>query len=221
MSRREELLQRAARCFERAGLFREAGECFRDAGLLVSAGDAFYQADDLLQAAESYRSANEMALAAQLFERIERPVEAAVCWERAGDLVRSGWVLLTRTPRIATAQSLLRKAPVAAGAVGHRLRRDLGLALCRAKSHHDSEALEQVLATCEQHLPRLPDAERALVEEWAVTAATQVGRPDLAGLLLAASYRARTPGAAERWRQWAGQALDGTFGVPVADMSSA
>lgn len=219
MSRRKELLERAARCFEQAELFSEAGECFRNAGLLKSAGAAFYRADDLPRAAESYRAANEMGLAADLYEQLGRPVEAAVCWESVGDTMRSGWVLATRTGRVRTAAGLLRRSTTTTP--GGELRKELGLALCEARTRHESDPLEKVLARCETELPRLAVTERRLVERWATTAATIVGRPDLAGLIFAASYRARTPGAGERWLQWAGDALGGTFGIPTSTASSA
>lgn len=219
MSRREELLEHAARCFEQAELFGEAGECLRDAGLLKSAGSAFYKADDLPRAAESYRAANEMGLAADVYEQLGRPMEAAVCWESVGDTLRSGWVLATRTGRVRTAAGLLRRStPTTAGG---GLRRELGLALCEARTRHQSEPLEKVLARCETDLPLLTVKERHPVEHWATTAATVADRPDLASRIFAASYRAHTPGAGERWLQWAGDALGGTFGIPAPTASRA
>jgi hypothetical protein len=98
--------------------------------------------------------------------------------------------------------------------VGGALRRDLGLALCEARIRSDDTALEKVLGQCEATFRRVQPAERERLELWAVEAAEVVGRPDLAGRAFAASFRAGTPGAAERWRQWADRVLGDTFGVP-------
>jgi hypothetical protein len=213
MSRRTELLVRAADCYERAEMHADAARCFQDAGRLVSAGKAYNAAGDLARAADCFRAGNEPAAAAALYAELGQPAAAADCWESVGDRLSAGWVLATQTREIHRAMRLLGEVTVRD--TGRRLRRDLGVGVCRAKADRRSELLERALLACESELARVPrDDERRQVEEWAVVAASLVNRTDLAARVLAASYRCGTRGAAERWRRWGAANLGGTFGVP-------
>ena len=63
-----------------------------------------------------------------------------------------------------------------------------------------------------------PASEQAKLVQWAVQAADQLGRPDLAAQIFAAAYRCRVPGVASRWRDWARLALGGIAGIPERDL---
>jgi tetratricopeptide (TPR) repeat protein len=216
MTRRSDLLSRAALCFERAELHADAARCYQDAGRLVSAGQAYVSAGNLTRAADCFRAGNEQDAAASLYAELGQPAAAADCWESVGDLLSAGWVLATQTREIHRAMRLLGEAT--AKETGRRLRRDLGVGVCRAKGDRRSELLERAITACENELARVPrEAERQQVEEWAVLASSLVHREDLAARVLAASYRCGTRGAAERWRRWGAANLGGTFGIPEAD----
>ncbi len=218
MSRRGDLLRRAADCYERAELHIDAGRCYQDAGHLVSAGRAYVNAGDLARAADCYRAGNEPTAAAHLYAELGRPVDAARCWESVGDRLSAGWVLATQTREIHRAARLLNEA--VATDPGRRLRRDLGIGVCRTKGDRRSELLERALLACERELATVPrDADRRDVEEWAVIAASLLGRVDLAARVFAASHRCGTRGAALRWRRWSATELGGTFGVPEPDLA--
>jgi tetratricopeptide (TPR) repeat protein len=209
---RADLLDQAARCYQRAELHADAGRCYRDAGRMVLAGRAYQDAGDLANAAECLRAGAEFTAAAELYERLDRPEDAALCWERARDPLRAGWVLATRTRRVGRAARLLRGVGDSDPAT--RLRKELALGVCGARGEGRVEPLERALLRCERDLAEIR-AGRALVEEWAVRAADLLGRHDLSARIFAASHRAGTRDAARRWREWAVDTLGDAFGVPA------
>lgn len=216
MTRRADLLARAARCYQDAQLYAEAGRCYREAGHQLLAGRAFQEAGDFERAAECFRAGAEFAAAAGLYERLGRPGDAAACWEEAREPLRAGWVLATRTRRFNQAAGLFDRATGADPAT--RLGRRLGLAVCRARGARLTGPLERAVEACERELPAITAGrDRRHVEEWAVEAADLLGRHDLAAWVFASSYRAGTPGAAGRWRRWAVATLGDTFGLPAGE----
>ncbi|GAA5050092.1 tetratricopeptide (TPR) repeat protein [Thermocatellispora tengchongensis] len=216
MSRRTDLLTRAAACYEKASLYSDAARCYRDAGHMQRAAAAYARAGDLATAAECYRAGDDFAGAADLYLALGRPEDAAECWREAGDRLRAGWVLATGTRLFLQAERLLTAAP--AEETGARLRRELALGVCRARGGGRADALERAILACERDLAEVRGhRQRELVETWAVQAAGLLGRHDLAARVFAASYACRTRDAARRWRSWAMVNLGDTFGVPEAD----
>lgn len=220
MSSRGPLLVKAAQCYERAELHADAGRCYQQAGRLRSAGTAYANAGDLLRAADCYRAGDEFRVAARLYAEMGQPESAADCWELSGDHLSAGWVLAIQTKEVDRPLRMLTVA--AAGDAGRRLRKNLGIGLCRAKRAGRPEPLEPALLACESDLSLvLRQDDRTEVEEWAVAAASLVHRPDLAARVLAASYRCGTTGVTERWWRWGADQLGGTFGLPQAESGPA
>jgi hypothetical protein len=217
---RGELLLKAAQCYERAELHADAGRCYQQAGRLRSAGTAYANAGELRRAADCFRAGDEFRAAAQLYAEVGQPEAAADCWELSGDHLSAGWVLAIQTSEVNRPLRMLSVA--AAGDAGRRLRKDLGIGVCRAKRARRSELLEPALLACESGLALVQrQDDRAEVEEWAVAAASLMGRPDLAARVLAASYRCGTRGVTGRWWRWGADQLGGTFGLPQAESDPA
>ncbi|MEV1073921.1 hypothetical protein [Micromonospora parva] len=213
MSRRAELLERAAESYEKAGLPLDAGRCYLAAGLMLQAARSFENGGDRENAAATYRKGGAAGAAASIFIDLGRPEEAVACYEAAGDLLSAGWVLAVHTKRTAQARALLTEVTPTNPA--GQLRRELGLALCSVRLRGDPEALVGVVERCGDALPTISPLEtRADVRDWAVQAADLVSRHDLAASVHAAAYHARVPNAVARWRGWAAGALGDTFGVP-------
>lgn len=214
MIRDPALLQRAALCYAQAGDHARAARCHEEAGHRLRAAELWEQAGDLARAADCWLGAGRARKAAECLLRADRPEAAADCFEQAGDPLRAGWTLVTRTRSYATAEQLFAAARPADA--GERLRRRLGRELAAALAYGGTAALVTTLAGVPDRIGTLtPARERAVAEEWAVTAADAIRRPDLGALVLAASYRAGVPGCADRWRDWAAHALGDTTGVPA------
>ncbi|MFG1722653.1 hypothetical protein ACGFII_28905 [Micromonospora chalcea] len=213
MSRRAELLERAAESYEKAGLPLDAGRCYFSAGLMLKAAQSFENGGDRETAALAYRRGGAAGAAASIYIEMGRPEDAVACYEAAGDMLSAGWMLAVHTKRTAQARALLTEV-VPASPAGE-LRRELGLALCAVRLHGDPGALVRVVERCGRALPTISPLEtRADVRDWAVQAADLVRRHDLAAGVHAAAYHARVPNAVARWRAWAAAALGDTFGIP-------
>jgi hypothetical protein len=217
------LFEQAASCFERAGYTARAAGCLEAAGLLVVAAERYQEAGDLTAAARCYRVGRKPAEAARCYLDLDDPEEAAATWEEAGDLGQAAFVLARWSRRFQHARWLATEAmshpprPSAPGSAElHRLRLRTIVALCDARATGDSSSLAEVLLAIEQALPGWPPNDRALCESYCLEVVDAVGRYDLAARILAASYRAGTPGAGARWRTWADNALGGTTGVPAS-----
>ena len=209
------LLDRAALCYEQAGLPLKAARCRERAGEPAAAARLYRAAGDLTQAARCYERAGDTAQAAQCLLSLGRPEEAANLWLAARNPLEAAWILIVDARRPRRARDLL--AEVNPTRLGVVLRRRIALALCAA-AEGSVQPLVDALVETERRLADVsPTSERARVERWAVQAADEVGRPDLAAQVFAASYRCGQRGVVERWRAWAVSALGGTAGIPDAE----
>ncbi|MFJ9632396.1 hypothetical protein ACIRU8_32315 [Streptomyces sp. NPDC101175] len=214
MTGQPDLLVRAALCYEQTGAYADAARCHEEAGHRLKAAELWEQAGDPVRAAECWQRAGRPRRAGRCLLAARRFEAAAECFEQAGDLLRAGWTLVTLTRSFATAEQLF--ALARAGNPGERLRRGLGRDLAVALAYGERAALLGTLGAVPDRLASLsPARERQEAEVWAVTAADQVGRPDLAALVFAASYHAGVTGCADRWQHWAARALGDTTGVPT------
>jgi tetratricopeptide (TPR) repeat protein len=215
-SGRLHLLAQAALCFEQADEPTEAARCREKAGELVAAAELYRAAGDLTSAAGCYRRAGRTGDAASCLLALGRPEDAAVLWEEAGHRLEAAWILAICARAPQRARHML--AGAAPTGPGEDLRLRITAALCAALERRP-EPLAAVLVEAEQALPGLtPASEQAKLVQWAVQAADQLGRPDLAAQVYAAAYRCRVPGIASRWRDWARSALGGIAGIPERDL---
>ncbi|MEV2271749.1 hypothetical protein [Nonomuraea africana] len=211
--RRRHWLGQAALAYEEAGHLTDAARCREQAGEPLPAAELYERAGELDQAAACYLRAGRVAEAARCHLARGRPVAAADCWEQVGRPLEAAWILVVAARDAERARWLLRgHVP---DTLGRRLRHGLTLAMCAALGG-DTGPLAAAAGAVERELARVrPAAERLLVERWAVEAASEVARYDLAALVFAAAHRSGLRGAAGRWRAWAERALGGTAGVPA------
>ncbi|MFD1930525.1 hypothetical protein ACFSKW_03435 [Nonomuraea mangrovi] len=215
--RRRHWLGQAALAYEAAGRLHDAARCRQEAGEPLPAAELYERAGELEVAAACYLRAGSVAEAARCHLAMGRPEAAADCWERVGRPLEAAWILIVAARKPERGGWVLRAH--VPGTLGQRLRHDVALAMCAAlpgEGGGDTGPLAAALAAVERDLDQVrPAAERLLVERWAVEAATEVARYDLAALVFAAAHRSGLRGAAGRWRAWAERALGGTSGIPV------
>lgn len=210
------LLAQAALCFEQAGQPENAARCRERAGDLVAAAELFSAAGDLTSAADCYRRAGRVADAASCLLMLGRPEHAAELWQNAGRNLEAAWILAIDARQPQRARRLL--ALLTPAGRGEELRLRLTVALCDALEQR-ADALVEVLHEVERELAAVtPVSEQARLARWAVQAADQLHRPDLAAQVFAAAYRCRLRGTAARWRAWARTALGGTAGIPEQEL---
>jgi len=210
------LLEQAALCFEQAGLPAEAARCRDKAGEPVAAAELFRTAGELTKAADCYRRAGRTGDAADCLLALGRPEDAAKLWEQAGDPLEAAWLLAVAALEPQRARRLLAGVVPAGGGAALRLR--ITTALCTALEGRPGPIVT-VLGEVEEGLVSVtPASEQARVVQWAVQAADQISRPDLASQVFAAAYRCRLRGITSRWGDWARTALGGTAGIPERDL---
>ncbi|MGS2640169.1 hypothetical protein [Streptosporangium sp. G12] len=213
---RVHLLGQAALCFEQVGRFADAARCREGAGEPVAAAELYRRADDVAEAARCYQRAGLTGEAARCLLELGRPEDAAELLEQAGQLLEAGWTLVADARRSAQARRLLTQVrPTQPGA---RLRHRIAEALCAALEGRPQSLIDALLEVEEKLAEVNPASERARAERWAVQAADQIGRPDLAAQVFAAAYRCGQRGVVARWRAWGGQALGGMAGIPERDL---
>ncbi|MEV5880084.1 hypothetical protein AB0L75_38935 [Streptomyces sp. NPDC052101] len=214
MTRPPDLLARAAHCYEQTGDYAQAARCHDEAGHPLKAAELWEQAGDPVRAADHWMRGGRPGRAAECLLSARRFEAAAECFERGGDLLSAGWTLVTRTRSYATAEQLF--ATARAQTPGEKLRCRIGRQLAASRAYGHSAPLLRTLTAVPERIGSLtPARERTEVEQWAVTAADHIRRPDLAALVFAASYRARVTGCADRWQHWAARTLGDTTGVPT------
>lgn len=219
MNTRTALLRRAADNFRLAGDLLAAAGCRSDAGDHEAAADLLREAGDLAGAAVQFRLAGNFQAAAACFAECGRAGDAADAWAAIGNRLFAGWALLRGT---GSARHLRQVGPrvrahLAAAAdrrPAHRLLRSVGLALCAPDPARASALLSNLVAGAAADLANWPAVDRRLAEEWLVHATALLGRHDLGAMVFAASYRAGTAGALDRWRRWADRYLGDRTGLP-------
>jgi tetratricopeptide (TPR) repeat protein len=213
---RRHLLGQAALCYEQAGQPAEAARCRVEAGELVAAAELFRVAGELTKAADCYRRAGRTGDAASCLLALGRPEDAAKLWEQAGDPLEAAWMLVLGALKPQRARRLL--TGVTAAGRGENLRLRITTALCAALEGRP-DPIAAALGQVEEDLASVtPASEQDKLARWAIQAADQVGRPDLAAQVFAAAYRCRLRGTVSRWRDWARTALGGTAGIPERDL---
>lgn len=121
MSRRAELLRRAAQCYERAGpvYFEEAAACFDacsdhwQVGRLLErrAGEQGDGSQDLLaRAAAAYELGERWRSAALCHQRLGAVLDEARCWRSDGDFLRAAWCYAAAHGRGRDARECLEEA---------------------------------------------------------------------------------------------------------------
>ncbi|MEU9478258.1 hypothetical protein [Streptomyces sp. NPDC048191] len=230
MSRRTDLLLRAARAYAEAGAHADAARCYDGLGRRWNAADSYHRAGDLEHAAETYRKAGHPDRAADCYRLLGRPDRAARCWQDAGRPLEAGWELLLAGrpgeagPLLATAARNPAGGPAPllrlrlAGALHRRLAEPGGPGRVR-----DASPLLALLTECEELIPALSArAERMRLLDWGVAAADRIERFDRAAALFEAAYRPRPDQAAgraevlARWQEWAAMRLGDTAWLPAA-----
>ena len=182
---------------------RGNGTPVADGQLYERAAACYYQAEQVSEAVRCYRLAGAHRRAADLNVSLGEYREAAADFERSGLPELAAWYLVHHAADHQAARKVLDASAVSAAP----LRRSLVLARCAIA---EGESPVQVLPVLEEVCARLADPALAFdrfTEEWAVAVAWHVQRFDQVALIFAASVRGRRAGAAERWAEWAGQAL--------------
>ncbi|MFF3329839.1 hypothetical protein ACFYWX_09795 [Streptomyces sp. NPDC002888] len=229
MSKRVQLLLRAARAYAEAGAHADAARCYDTLGWRWSAADAYHRAGDLEHAAETYRRAGHPDRAARCFRLLGRPDRAARCWQEAGSPLEAGWELLVagRTEAAAPLLAAATRTPPKAPAPLLRLR--LAQELYRRIEDRAGpgraagpEPFSALLAEVEQAILTVSSrTERLRLLEWGVEAADRIDRFDVSAALFGAAHRPRRDQSAaraevlERWQDWAARRLGGTAWLPV------
>ncbi|MFD0272336.1 hypothetical protein ACFVHB_00310 [Kitasatospora sp. NPDC127111] len=217
MTNRTVLLERAAQCYVAVGHFAQAADCRERAGHLLAAAALWERAGDPARAADCWRRVGRPLRAAECLEALGKHAEAAECHREAGDALTGGWLLVTRAGQPAAGERMLRSATV--GQEGEQVRLDLALALARALGEGGTDGLIRAVDALLDRLPGLPPEQQRRAEQWAVTAAERIDRPDLGATVFTSSYLARVPGVVERWQEWAVRVLGGTAGVPAEPLA--
>jgi hypothetical protein len=222
------LYEQAASCFEQSGYTARAAGCLEAAGLLIVAAERYEEVGDLTAAARCYRAGRKPAEAARCYLKLDDPEQAAATWEETGQLAQAAFVLARWSRRFQHARWLATEAMSRSpgpsdpkSAELYRLRLRAIVALCDARATGDSSSLAELLLAMEQALPGWPPDDRVQCESFCLQVTDAVGRYDLAARILAAGYRAGTPGAGARWRAWADDALGGTTGIPASTVAAA
>ncbi|MDJ0837759.1 MAG: hypothetical protein QNK37_14685 [Acidobacteriota bacterium] len=209
---REQLLQRAAWLYDRAGLQEAACRCAQDSGDYAHAARLHEQAGRWLPAAQAYERAGNPLASARCYEQAGRPLEAAEQFLAAQQPLNAAWLLAHGAKRYARAERIAReyesKDP------DEELVVALILARGRAGRGRRLQAMESLCRVVER-LPRLDlSMSRERVVTLALALAAHLGRHDQTALIHAAQVHAHVPGAAEAWEAWAQQTLGDTEGIP-------
>ena len=207
----ETLLQRAARCYQRADLLEDAarlcleiGEILEYAviqerrGLQGEAGHAFARA---AREMTSERATFTWRDAARCFGAAGLIQEQADALERSGDLTHAGWILAHRAQRYQGARALVER--VAPSEPTTMLEVEAVRARCDGGSGRQVEAcrrLHRVVSAMHGDLP--PTAPCGRLIDWGIATAAVLSRYDLAATLHMAAIARKLEGAEERWHNW-------------------
>jgi hypothetical protein len=186
------LYERAAACYNQAGLAAEAVRCYRLAGVHRLAADLSLALGDYPGAAADYELSGLPELAAWLLVHFAADPGAA----RAV------------IGRVAAADAGSAASPA------FPLRRRLVLSRCALA---EDARPATILPVMDDVCTDLADPERPydrFTEEWAIALAEQVARFDQVALVFAAAVRGQRRGAAARWAEWAGRVLGIEVTVP-------
>jgi hypothetical protein len=185
------LLERAALCYERAGLPQDAARCYRDSGAFRRSAKLFMQLGDLR--------------------------EAAADFARSGLIDQAAWILAHDCAEPAAARVYLAAEDVGEPDADNsmptpaQLRRLVVTARCDlAEGARQDEIVATLVQICAD-LQRPRRSHDVVLETWCVQLAEALGRDDQVALVFAAAVRGGRSGARQRWQQWS----ERVFGIPV------
>jgi tetratricopeptide (TPR) repeat protein len=215
----DQLMQRAAKCYARAGWADDACRLFQSLGDFRSAASYQERQGRWLEAAACYSSAGEWQSAARCFLKRNRYSEAAQCLEKAGDKIHAAWLWAHHLHRFQYAQTIAANQKPGTNAEANHLSIQLVLARCGAglkKKVQAAKQLHQVITT----LRTLAlDMNRNRLNQWAFAVADSLQRPDLTVLIHAASVSSQVPEATEQWETWAIDILGDAAGIPLTEIN--
>ncbi|MEV4515500.1 hypothetical protein AB0K00_41905 [Dactylosporangium sp. NPDC049525] len=172
---RANLLERAASCYEQAGLPAEAARCYADAGAHLRA--------------------------ATLYDRLDMAAEAAAAYRDGGLLEQAAWTLVDRLGDTTGARAVLPHVTTAR-TEAQRLSIELVLARCHLAEDGGGRLVPATLRRAADLLANRSVRVELRLEEWAVAVAIAAHRFDQVALIFAAAIRGRRPRARERWQAW-------------------
>jgi hypothetical protein len=183
-----QLLESAARCYERANQPTEAARCYRESGAYRRSAELHMRMGNLREAAFDYARSNQVHLAAWLLVHDCADPAAA-----RGVLAKEA--LSEDAERMVTTEDARRTRPA-------DLRRLAVLARCAlAERAPEAEVVAILGDICADF--RVPRRNHDVVlETWCVEIADLMRRDDQAQLIFAAAVAGRRRGARERWLAW-------------------
>jgi len=214
MSDRQELLRRAALCYQGAGLLHDACRCLEGAGDFTAAGRLHEELQRTEQAAHCYQRGGAWIDAARCWLRCADPIQAAECLLQGNESIEAAWVFAENAHRYDRARALA--SGVEPDSPASALRRDLVLARCEA-GNGDRLRGGALLASGIEPLTSLGpgfDAEDLL--DRALALSQRLHRPDLATTLFAAAHACgHFRDLEQRWERWSADTLGTTEFIPV------
>jgi hypothetical protein len=215
MTKRQELLRRAAHCYLAAGWALDAGRCLEETSDFSSAGRVYEQQARWEDAARCFVRAGAWASAAECYLRSGQPLPAADCLVEAGDRLYAAWVLAHLAQRHGRAEALV--DGLAPASEGEAVALDLVRARCEAARESQRASAGARLRSAVERLAALdPGPVRRRIEDWSLAVAECLGRFDLTSLIYASAVAARRPQAEEEWEKWAIARLGSVSGIPRA-----
>ncbi len=183
-----QLLESAARCYERANQPAEAARCYRESGAYRRSAELHMRIGDIREAAFDYARSNQVHLAAWLLVHdCADPAAARVVLAR--EVVKSG------ADRPGAGAEAGRPRPA-------DLRRRVVTARC-ALAEGEPEAQVIIMLSQVYDDFRVPRRNHdVLLETWCVDIAEVMRRDDQVQLIFAAAVQGRRGGARERWLDW-------------------
>lgn len=229
---RTELLERASRCYQRAGLLDDAVRCMDASGQRRASARLLEDLGRYGDAAIRYEQAGAWRAASDCHRRSQQLDRCAECLLLDGDWLEAAWIFSHVLEQYARASTLVREhqptivsetppasdTSSAPGGIHQKLHAELILARCAA-GMGESMAAARLLWRLAVEFPTDGTAEeRAVILDRSLIIATVLQRPDLTALLFAAGYRAGLPTVLDRWRRWAQESLGSTSGIPESSI---
>lgn len=212
------LLEKAARCYERADLLDEAARVWNRLERPDEASRLHERLGDWQRAADAAVRGEAWGRAARCYARIELWEEAARCHLEADEPLDAAWIYAHHLELHAHALAALEHLASSARAADE-LAAEIVRARCDLGRGHAADALRR-LRGVPAGLRKIPPGRASWrLEQWSVRVAEKLGRPDLTASIFAAATAAGSKDAAERWAAWAlrvfGQAPGGLVSPPT------
>ncbi len=216
---RDQILGRAARCYQAAGLLDDACRCLERVGQLAEAARLHEHAGRWVAAGQAYERAGQPGSAARCFSQAERWQDAERNLEADDQVIEAAWLLAHRLQRYQRARALVRAGRHAVSERSTDSAEHWSRALVEARCDLGSGARKAAARTIRTFAEALPGLQSVWEQSRLLTRAREItgalGRPDLALLLHAAACSAGLPEASEQWEVWALERLGTAEGVPL------